>query len=105
MSGMEWLPRNIRLLNVVAVACLVLVACGSGVTGTYQNENAVLELRSGGEATLTVIGIQAPCPSYTVVGENVTLKCSDGPLVFTRQDDGSLTAPSGNFIGVLRKSE
>ena len=105
MSGMEWLPRDVLLLSLVAFLCVVLSACGSGVAGTYQNENAVLELRSGGEATLTVIGIQAPCPSYTVVGENVTLKCSDGPLVFTRQDDGSLTAPSGNFIGVLRKSE
>ncbi len=91
-------------LSVVACLCLVLAACGSGVRGTYQNENAVLELRSGGEAILTVIDIKAPCDSYSVDDQKVTLQCNDGPLAFTRQEDGSLAAPSGNFIGVLRKS-
>jgi hypothetical protein len=92
------------LLSVVACLGLVLSACTSGVAGTYRNEHAVLELHSGGEATLTVLDVQAPCPSYVVIGENVSLKCSDGPLVFTRQDDGSLAAPAGYLIGTLRKA-
>ena len=105
---MNWFTRKIVLPPLVACLSLMLSACGnSGVNGTYQNDNgfAVLELRSGGNVAFNVGGEKAPCSSYTVDGNNVTLKCDDGDMLFTRHDDGSLTGPPGNFMGALRKTK
>jgi hypothetical protein len=48
------------------------------------------------------MGEAAPC-TYEV--DQITLECEGENIVFTRHDDGSLTGPSGNMFGALRKSE
>lgn len=83
-----------------------MTACRQSVEGTNSNENGffMLELKPGGDATFTIMGDAAPC-TYEVDEDQITLECEEDNIVFTRHDDGSLTGPPGNMIGVLRKSE
>src|SRR5437016_5705411 len=95
-----------RVCVVVAMtaACLIINACSSAPRGTYQNANgfAVLDLKSGGEATFSLMGDASPC-TYQADGNKLTLNCKvGGELIFTVNDDGSLTGPPGNFFGALR---
>jgi hypothetical protein len=92
------------MIGVVLALVLVTAACGSKVSGTYSNENGfvVLDLRSGGKASLTMMGEVTEC-TFTVDGDKLTLECKGDKLVFTIHDDGSLTGPG--FIGMLRKKK
>lgn len=93
---------------VVAAFGLLLTACGGpSVNGTYQDAGGmtVLELKSGGDASITMMGEPGPCASYSHDGNTVTLQCDDGPLTFTINGDGSLTAPPGSFVGALRRMD
>jgi hypothetical protein len=90
---------------VFAVALsLVVIACGSKVEGTYSNANglAVLDLKSGGKATTTLMGESADC-SYSVEDKQINLECEKDKSVFKINSDGSLTGPG--FIGIMRKAK
>ena len=99
-----------RGVCALILACAVMVAagCSSGVKGTYSDPGGgvVLDLKSGGKATLTFAGDAADC-TYETSGNKLTLECKGaaGKTVFTIHDDGSLTGPPGSFIPALRKSK
>ena len=81
---------------------------GSGLKGTYSDPGGavLLDIRSGGEASLTMMGEVAPC-TYDSNGDKLSLSCKGDKdkLVFTIHDDGSLTGPPGTFIPALRKKK
>jgi hypothetical protein len=87
---------------------LALLACNSGIKGTYSDPNAavVLELRSGGDAAITFMGETATC-SYSSSSKQVLLDCKPpaGKINFNIHDDGSLTGPPGGFMPTLRKQK
>jgi len=66
-------------------------ACGSVVAGP-GDDDAKLDLKSGGEASLTVMGENDTC-TYQRNGSTLTLTCpNQGSLEFTVHEDGSLTS-------------
>jgi hypothetical protein len=88
------------------IPLLFVIGCQS-ITGTYTDANGavILELRSGGSASLTFMGDVENC-SYTSSKQQVTLTCKESPVpttVFNIHDDGSLTGPPGSFMPPLRK--
>jgi len=100
------LVRKAPLWSVVALTILAATACRSQFEGTYSNANGsiMLEVKSGGKASLTIMGETAEC-TYTVGGNQLTVDCKGDKTVFTRHDDESLTGPPGSMIGALRKSK
>jgi hypothetical protein len=92
------LRRRVVLSAVVCVV-LAIVACGgSGIKGTYSSTSGtmLLELRSGGKA------------SFTMMGETQDCTCGKNETDFRIMDDGSLTSKSpfvGATFGVLRKTK
>ena len=103
------LRREIALWLAVCTAAVVL-ACGrSKVEGTYSSTSGtmILELRSGGKASFTMMGETNDC-TYTVKGKNIHLTCGNNETDFHIMDDGSLTSNSpfvGATFGVLRKTK
>jgi hypothetical protein len=106
---MEDPMKNLIFRRIVLIAALVLIApaigsCGSKMEGTYTNTGGMvtLDLKSGGKATLTLMGDPAPC-TYKVKDDKVMLDCTPkGEKVdFMIHGDGSLTGPS--FIGSMKK--
>jgi hypothetical protein len=95
--------RSVRLAAIVCLSGIV-PACSSGVQGTYTNPTglAMLEVRSGGKATLTMFGQTRDCTS-AVDGKKLNLECGGDRTSFRINDDGSLTGPG--FMGVLKKSK
>jgi len=88
------------------IPLLLMMGCKS-ITGTYTDANGavILELRSGGSASLTFMGDVENC-SYTSSKQLVTLTCSGSPvptMAFNIHDDGSLTGPPGALMPPLRK--
>jgi len=100
--------RYAALTAVLVSLCFVLAACGKSVTGTYTDAASgfTLELKSGGEATITFMGSSGPC-TYTTASNQVTVTCqgSAGGGVFTIQNDGSLAPPAGAPMPVLKKTK
>jgi hypothetical protein len=97
-------PR-IFLTCMIAWVLVTFVACGaSKVRGTYSNASGMvtLDLRSGGEASFTMMGETEAC-TYKVEGQTVHLTCGQNKVDFAIHDDGSLTGPG--FIGSLKKSK
>ncbi len=100
------LVRKAFLWLVVALTILAVTACRSKFEGTYSNANGsiILEVKSGGKASLTIMGETEEC-AYTVDGNQLTVDCKGEKTVFARHDDESLTGPPGSMIGALRKSK
>ena len=102
------LVRNVFLTAVLGYMCIGMIACGSKLTGTYSAAGGaiMLELQSGGKASLSFAGQTAPC-TYTTSGSTVTLTCQGqaGALALTVQSDGSLAGPPGSFIPPLQKTK
>lgn len=101
-SQHRWLSMGIAiLLSITTIAC-----GGAKLEGTYSNEpgTIVLDVKSGGRATLTLAG-QAQACTYKVEGKTLRLQCEgdDEETQFNIHDDGSLSGPG--FIGTLRKSK
>ncbi len=94
--------------SLVTVICLMGFSCSSdhGVRGTYSDASGawVLDLKGGGQATLTFYGDSRPC-TYSLSGDEVKLSCKGerGTVNFTVHQDGSLTAQG--FMPALRKSK
>jgi hypothetical protein len=104
--------KNSLRKKVVVIATLVcagsgLTGCGPDIKGTYSDGGSViLEVRSGGAATMTFMGESAPC-TYVVSGSQLNLDCKGeaGKLTLTIHDDGSLVGPPGTFVPPLRKTK
>jgi hypothetical protein len=62
------------LTAILVCLCCALAGCGKSVTGTYSDPASgfTLELKSGGEATITFMGNSGPC-TYKVDGNQVTV--------------------------------
>jgi len=95
-------------IPLILVAVLLVSGCPkrSTVEGVYRNDNSsiVLELKSGGQASLAIMGETRAC-TYTVDRSQITLDCKEADrLVLTVQADGSLAGPPGSLIGALRKA-
>jgi hypothetical protein len=95
-------------MAIAVVLSIASIACpgGSKIEGTYSRDSGtiVLDLKSGGKASLTLMGEMKPC-TYKVDGQTLRLKCEDEDeeTSFNIHDDGSLSGPG--FIGMLRKSK
>ncbi len=99
---------RIVFTSVVTMCIVIGAGCSSqhGVQGTYSDPSGawVLDLKGGGQATLTFYGDSRPC-TYTVSGDQVAVKCKGerGTLNFTAHQDGSLSGQG--FMPVLKKSK
>ena len=92
----------LRAIGVAGVSALLL-ACGSKLDGTYTNPTGIvmLELRSGGKATMGVGGETREC-THTEDGKQIQLACGREKIQLRVNEDGTLFAPG--FIGVMKKS-
>ena len=99
-----------KLILIAAIAGSIFSGgCSSGDSGpqgTYSDPvgSFILELRSGGKATFTVMGDAASC-TYRVDGNKLMLACKNDKTTFTMHDDGSLTGPPETFMPALRKGK
>ncbi len=104
---------KMRMCSVAAITVLIAFSlidsgCSSnrGIQGTYSDPSGawVLDLKSGGQATLTFYGDSRPC-TYSVSGDQVKVSCKGerATMNFTVHQDGSLTAQG--FMPALRKSK
>ena len=99
---------RIAAISVIAVSSLVVSGCKSshGVQGTYSDASGawVLDVKSGGKATLTFYGDSRPC-DYTATEDQLTLGCQGekNKINFTIHQDGSLNAQG--FMPALKKSK
>ena len=93
----------LRLVGVAALSTLA-TACGSKLDGTYTNPSGIvmLELRSGGKATMGVGGETREC-THAEEGKQVRLTCGKEQIALRINEDGTLFAPG--FIGVMKKSK
>ena len=93
---------KVALGFVISCGTFIFGACGAGLSGTYTNPTGLvtLDLRSGGAASLTMMGQNEQC-TYDVSGRNLTLTCGGDKTVWGIHDDGSLTGPG--FVGTLAK--
>jgi hypothetical protein len=103
--------KSWTVLTVVLVLSLFVMiptggCTGSNMEGTYTSTggNVVLDLKSGGKATFTLMGESMPC-TYSVKGEKLVLDCTpQGEKVdFVIHGDGSISGPG--FIGSMKKSK
>ncbi len=91
--------------SMITLAAVAISCGGSSVQGTYTNANGaiVLELKSGGEASLSMLGEKHPC-TYKQESAKVMLTCQGSEaLEMAVQGDGSLSA--GPIMGSLKKSK
>ena len=100
---MHTLRGALRLVGVAGLSSLT-VACGSKLDGTYTNPSGIvmLELRSGGKATMGVGGETREC-THAEDGKQVRLTCGRDQIALRVNEDGTLFAPG--FIGVMKKSK
>ena len=100
---MHTLRGTPRLVGVVGLSALS-IACGSKLDGTYTNPSgiAMLELRSGGKATLGLGGETKEC-AHVEEGKQVKLTCGREQISLRINDDGTLFAPG--FVGVMKKTK
>jgi len=96
--------RGVQRLAVVLGCCGLVVGCGSKLTGTYTNATGIvmLELKSGGKATMGLGGETKDC-TWSEDGKQIHLTCAGDRIPLRLNDDGSLFAPG--FIGVMKKSK
>lgn len=96
------------IFTAVLAGASIIAGCAgcNSVAGTYadQGGSILLELKSGGAASMTFMNDTATC-TYSVSGQQLTLDCKGdaGKTVFTIHDDGSLTGPPNSLFPVLRK--
>jgi len=100
---MHRLRGALRLAGIAGLSTLA-VACGSKLDGTYTNPSGIvmLELRSGGKATMGLGGETREC-THAEEGKQIRLTCGKENILLRINDDGTLFAPG--FIGVMKKSK
>ena len=102
----NWMALIISLFVPLLVMIPTDGGSGSNMDGTYTSTGGtvVLDLKSSGKATFTLMGESMPC-SYKVKDEKLLLDCTpQGEKVdFVIHGDGSLSGPG--FIGSMKKSK
>jgi hypothetical protein len=104
---MKAIIHRAQILAIACAAGLILASCGKSVSGsTYEGTGGAftVEFQSGGKAVTTIAGQKADC-TYTEDSKSVTLTCAGQPLVFTINDDGSLSGPLDSMMGKLTKKQ
>ena len=102
--------RKTTLSAVILTAILWFNACNACTTpslqGTYTDSTGgfKLELKSGGQASLTTLNNTTAC-TYKVDGKQLTVQCENQTLPFTVQDEGSLMPPAEAQLGPLKKTK
>src|SRR5262245_23657093 len=101
-----------RVLSQIVIfsAVFAMTGCssciGGGVQGTYTDSTGtyVLELKSGGKASFTMLGQTADC-TYDTSGDKISLECkgTQGKMVFTQHEKGILTPPSPFMPGLKKQ--
>ena len=89
----------------LALMCLCVAACGSGVQGhTYADNVGMVKIafQSGGKAVTTMGPLTATC-TYTQSGSQVTLTCADQTTQLAVGSDGSLNGPQDGMLNKLTK--
>jgi hypothetical protein len=96
--------RRILLGIVLSSASLTLIACTPGVQGKYADQlgTMTLELKSGGEARVTMMGQSTPC-TYEVKDKKVYVTCHGDTTYFTMRDEDTLSPPPGSLSFNLKK--
>jgi hypothetical protein len=82
--------------NLFASTCLLLlVACGSGVTGTWMDDAGVTRyaFSRNGSVTISVLGSDVDA-EYRMDGDKILVSSAQGTVVLT-QRDGDLYGPMG----------
>ena len=76
---------------VIALACALLAACGSRMSGHYKNPNELMEIefKSGNTAYLSMVGTTLEV-QYRVDGDHIVFDTPQGQLVFTKISNGTL---------------
>jgi len=109
MTRRFWYRRVVLTFPLVAIlaACsAVSTLAGGKVEGTYENAqgNASIEFLPDGKAHFSLYGAGGDC-TYKVAGNKVTVILEDEPIVFTINDDGSLSGPSQGYFARLKKKK
>jgi hypothetical protein len=87
---------NIRTrLLAPLLATLLLAACGGGVSGTWEGGMGSIKFESG-KAGASLLGMTREM-KYSSDGDKIVLHSSEGDLVLTRNDDGSISTPWGRM--------
>jgi hypothetical protein len=101
----KWFQTLALAVTLIGTS-FAIAACGSSMEGTWADSTGtfVLEVKSGGSATIKYSGSAAPC-TYTTGSNSITLNCQGQPagVVLTVQPDGSLSGGPDNAIPALRK--
>jgi hypothetical protein len=106
--GREIMDKNfLKTITFAAVAAgmtIGMAGCGPAIAGTYTNPTGLvtLDLRSGGKASLAMMGENEDC-TYEVAETKLSLTCKGEKTAWGIHDDGSLTGPG--FVGTLQKSK
>lgn len=87
---------KIFLVTFTFISCLFLSACGSGVEGTYSDEQGIIEytFKSDGKVHFSTMGVETEL-TYKVDGDKVKIISPLGNQILTLVDDGSLKGPMG----------
>ena len=83
-------------------ALVVTASCGSGVEGTYGDNNSPMKivLKGGGKAAVTFMNQTKDC-TYTTDKKKISLDCKEGsPLELTLSDDGKELQLGGGGAGM-----
>jgi len=100
--------RFLRFRCLLIALTLLLSACAGlaagKIEGTYQNAqgNASIEFMSGGKAHFSFHGVGGD-GKYVIDGKKLTFTFDDENLVFTINDDGSLSGPPDSFVNRMKK--
>ena len=93
-------------LLALGACSAVPTLAGGKVEGTYENAqaNASIEFMPGGKAHFSLYGAGGDC-TYKVEGNKVTVTIEKEPVVFTINDDGSLSGPAEGYFSRLKKKK
>lgn len=78
-------------------AVLLLAACSSGMSGTYEGGNGMVTLTFHGSKVDVTVFNQTHELSYSTDGDKIILDSQQGKLVVPRNNDGSLDTPWGTL--------
>ena len=101
------LARKAILVSLIATAALLL-GCGGGVEGKYRDPAGMINAEFKGGKAYVAMGGYAVNGTYTVEGKKIVCRGNFGPmlpnpLIFTINDDGSISGPDTTFIPKLDK--
>lgn len=93
--------RHNRLARAVlgtlgAAVAALLVACSSGLEGTYEDPVGLTRytFQSNGKVVMTMMGTEVEM-TYEKEGDKIKVGTPEGRVVMTLLDDGSIQGPMG----------